>query len=298
LCARLDARRAAAHALLAAAAAALRAAAGDDAPRCAALAALLAAPMPPDGCDDETAHAADLAAALLRRAALRAAVAAEEEALRACRWSRLYGYVSAVNAIVFAVLVMPEPLLSNEQLHAAAFANVQLRTLQYLRLEAVRLSVLHAAALLISVAFAVLGRAGTVPLLRRVFRWRHHIVASVMTFIHCFHFWFSLRSAEQLPQLPRVHPLATVVKLLFSMQLAILASKLSPGCATLMYLLRAAQLVAAAALPRCLLLPRSWLTRWTMVPHVGGHLVLAARAWRRHQLELRLRDAARRRKAD
>ena len=60
----------------------------------------------------------------------------------------------------------------------------------------------------------------------------------------------------------------------------------------------AAQLVAATALPRCLLLPRSWLTRWTMVPHVGAHLVLAARAWRQHQLELRLRDAVRRHKAD
>ena len=305
LCARLASRRAAAHARIAAAATTLP----PDMPRGAALAALLASmPLPllpgsslanaEDDAVAETACAADLAVAMLRRAAARHAAAVEDAALLRISWARPHSFVPILTAVVFAIRVLPEPLLSDAQLRAAAEADVRLSTLAYLRLEAGRIFCSQVVGMLVCVLAFMIGTMAPTWLKRRASEARHVVVAACLTLTQLIFFWLSLRSAEQLPQPPRVHPLATVARLLFSAQIMVVVSALPHKTAAPMYLFRAVLLCAGTLHPRSLLMPRSWLTSWSMAPHVAVHLWLAWRAWRQHRLELRGAEALHRKKAD
>jgi hypothetical protein len=127
---------------------------------------------------------------------------------------------------------------------------------------------------------------------------RDALVACFLTVTQLALFWLSLRSVEQLPQPPRVHPFATVAKLLFSAQIMETVSALPHKIAAPLYLLRATIVLAATLLPRCLFMPRSWLTSWSLLPHVAIHLWLAWRAWAQHRVNLRDAAALRLKKAD
>jgi hypothetical protein len=303
LCTRLASRRAAAHALVAAAAAKLP----PDTSRGAALAALLASlpmPMLPGSLlanaedDAETACAADLALAMLRRAAARHAAAVDDAALLRLSLARPYAFVPVLTIAAYVRRVLPEPLLRDAHLRAAAEADAQLSTLAYLRLEAVRVVGSLVFAMLVCVLAFMSATIAPIWFKRRVSKMRDALVACFLTVTQLAFFWLSLRSVEQLPQPPRVHPFATVAKLLFSAQIMETVSALPHKIAAPLYLLRATIVLAATLLPRCLFMPRSWLTSWSLLPHVAIHLWLAWRAWAQHRVNLRDAAALRLKKAD
>ena len=276
LCAALRTRRAAARKLIADAASAVASTTGPEL-RLAAMVQLLSG----SGADAASCNAAaDLAWHLVRHAAgadaMRRALSVERTTLCAVEFGGPPMVVSASFIALCMLRVMPLPALTPAQLASLATAGVQLTWLQYLRLECVPIMAAHAYGIADSAVAAALQRLAPLPLLRAAHERRHAARACGIAATQVFALWWSC--AAGLHELPRVQAAAAAARLVVSLQALLIYRRLPPRYCAALCLMRAGVLLYAAAAPGCMLLPRSWLTRVTIAPHIAVFLLAAFRA--------------------
>ena len=275
LCAALRARRAAARKLIVDAAFAAASTAGPVELR---LAAMLQ-PLLPGANSDASDAATDLAWHLVRRVevehAARLADAAERSTLCLAFFRHRAG-LALVSLNAFCLLrVMSLSALTPAQLADLATADVQLTWLQYLRLECTPLIATLALGLVDFTTAAALRRLASLPLLRAAHERRHLLRTCSMIAAQLLKFWWTLTG---LHELPRVHVAAAAARLVVSLHTLIVFRQMPPRYCAALCLMRVAVLIYAVLAPGCLLLPRSWLTRVTIIPHIAVFLLTAFRA--------------------
>ena len=274
LCASLRARRAAARKLIVDAAAAVASTAVPVELRLAAMLQLL-----PNADSDAGDAATDMAWHLVRR------VEADHAAWRAVAAERstlclsFFRFKTALALVTFNVLcllrIMSLPALTPAQLASLATAGVQLTWLQYLRLECIPLIASLALGIVDFAATAALRWRAPLPLLRAAHKRRHVTRACCMAALQLSILWWTFTGLQELP---RVHVAAAAARLVISSHALIVFRQMPPHCCAALCLIRAGVLICAALVPGCLLLPRSWLTRVTVIPHIAVYLLSAFRA--------------------
>ena len=274
LSASLRARHAAARKLIKVAASAVASTTGPVELRLAAILQLLSG-VNSDGGDAAT----DLAWHLVRRVeadhAARRAVAAERSTLCLAFFRRKSALALVTLNAVCLFRVMSLPALTPAQLASMATEGVQLTWLQYLRLECVPLIASLSLGIVDFTTAAALRRMAPMPLLRAAHEHRHLSRACCMAAMQFMKLWWTFTGLQELPH---VHVAAAAARLVLSLHMFIVFHQLPPRHCAALCLMRVAVLIYAALAPGCLLLPRSWLTRVTAIPHIAVYLLTAFRA--------------------
>jgi hypothetical protein len=275
LCAALRARRAAARKIIADAASAVASASKPVEMRLEATLQLLSGSNAAAG--DE---ATDMAWRVVRRAATEDAARRADAVKRAALCPGEFGGPPMVASAFFIALcmlrVMPLLALTPTQLGSLAAAGTQLTWLQYLRLECIPIMAAHAYSIVDSAAAAALRRLAPLPLLHAAHERRHAARACSIAATQLFALWWSCVAGVH--ELPHVHAAAAAVRLIVSLQALLIYRRLPPRHFAALCIMRAAVLLFASLAPGCLLLPRSWLTRVTIAPHIAVFVLAAFRA--------------------
>ena len=274
LCAALRARRAAARKLIVDASSAVASTTGPVELRLAATLQLL-----PGANSDAGDAATGLAWHLVRRVEANHAAWRADAAERSTLCLSFFRHKTGFAAVCFNALcllrVMSLPALTPAQLASLATEDVQLTWLQYLRLECTPIIASLALGIVDFITSAALRRLAPLPLLRAAHARLPVSRTCCMAAAQLLKLWWTFTGLQELP---RVHVAAAAARLVVSLHTLIVFHQLPPRYCAALCLMRVAVLIYAALAPGCLLLPRSWLTRVTIIPHIAVYLLTAIRA--------------------